>query len=54
MWREKERSSIWTVQAGSLRSLVGIKRIYRIPNARVLLCGVEVVIDEMCSPEVEM
>ena len=33
-WREKERSRIRGVQMDNLRGLLGIRRMYRIPNAR--------------------
>ena len=40
IWKEKERSSIGAVQTGNLRSLPGIRRMYKVPNARVReMCG---------------
>ena len=39
--KEKERSRIRAVQIENLRFLVGIKRMDRVPNARIReLCGV--------------
>ena len=39
--REKERSRIWAVQMDSIRGLLGIRRMDKVPNARIRqLCGV--------------
>ena len=35
IWREKERSRIWAVQMDNLRSLLGIRRMNKVPNARI-------------------
>ena len=35
MWREKERSRIRTVQMDNLRGLLHIRRMDKIPNARI-------------------
>ena len=41
LWKEKERSRIGAVQMENLRGLLGIKRMDRVPNARVKeLCEV--------------
>ena len=41
IWRENERSVIRTVQRDNLRGLLGVRRMDRIPNARIReLCGV--------------
>ena len=41
IWREIERSRIRVVQMDSLRSLIGIRRMDKFPNARIRqLCGV--------------
>ena len=40
IWREKERSRIKAVQMDNLRGLLGIRRIDKVPNARIWhLCG---------------
>ena len=40
MRKEKERSMIRDVQMDNLRALFGIKRVNRVPNARIReLCG---------------
>ena len=47
IWKEKERSRIKVVQMYNLRCLVGIRRVDKIPNARIRqLCGVTKVVDE--------
>ena len=39
--KEKERSTIRAIQMDNLRVLPGIRRMYRVPNARIReLCGV--------------
>ena len=41
LWKEKERSRVRTVQIDYFRGLLGIRRMDRIPNARIReLCGV--------------
>ena len=40
LWKEKERSRIRAVQIDNLKDLVGIRSMYRVPNARIKeLCG---------------
>ena len=40
IWREKERSRIKAVKIDNLRGLLGIRRMYKVPNARIRqLCG---------------
>ena len=47
LWKENERSRIRAVQMGNLRGLVGIRRMDRVPNARIKeLCGVMKRLDE--------
>ena len=41
MWKQKERSRIRAVQMDSLRSLLGIRRMDKVPSAWIKeLCGV--------------
>ena len=35
LWREKERSRIRNIQMDNLRGMLGIRRIDRVPNARI-------------------
>ena len=35
IWKEEERSRIRAVQMNKIRSLSGIRRIDRVPNARI-------------------
>ena len=35
LWKEKERSGIRDVQMDNLRGLLGIRRMDRLPNARI-------------------
>ena len=35
IWKEEERSRLRAVQMGNLRGLLGIKRMDRVPNARI-------------------
>ena len=35
LWKEKERSIVRAVQMDNLRGLLGIRRMDRIPNARI-------------------
>ena len=47
IYREKERSRIRAVQIENLRGLLGIKRMDKIPIARIKqLCGVSKSLDE--------
>ena len=47
LWKEKERSRIRAVQMDNLRGLLGIRRIYRVPNAWIReLCRVKKGLDE--------
>ena len=47
LWKEKQRSRITAVQMDSLRGLLGIRRIDRVPNIRIReLCGVTKGVDE--------
>ena len=47
IWREKEKSRINAVQMGNLRGLLGIRRIDKVPNARIRqLCWVTKAVDE--------
>ena len=54
IWREKERSRIWGVQMNNLRGLLGIRRLDKVPDARIRqLCGVTKGVDKKrCSPMV--
>ena len=47
LWKKMERSRIRTMQMDNLRGLLGIRMVYRVPNARIReLCGVTYVVDE--------
>ena len=47
LWLEKERFRIRAVQMDNLRGLLGIRRMDRVPNARIReLCGVTKGVDE--------
>ena len=47
IWKEKERSRIWAVQIGNLRGMLGIRRMDKVPNARIRqLCGVTKSVEE--------
>ena len=47
IWREKERSKVRDVQMDNLRKLLGIRRVDKVPNARIReLCGVKKGLDE--------
>ena len=47
IWKEKERSRIKTVQMDNLRGLLGVRRVDKIPNARIRqLCSVMKDVDE--------
>ena len=51
IWREKERSRIRAVQMDNLRDLLGIRRMDKVPNARIRKCevmkGMDKKIDEV-------
>ena len=48
LWREKERSKVRAVQMDNLRELLGIRRMDRVPNARIReLCRVRNGLDDM-------
>ena len=45
--KEREESRVMAVQMDNLRGLIGIRRMDRIPNARISeLCGVKKCLDE--------
>ena len=47
IWREKKRSRIWAVQVDNLIGLLGIRRMDKVPNARIRqLFGVKKVLEE--------
>ena len=47
LWREKEGCRMRAVQMDNLRGLLGIRRMDRVPNARIReLCGVRKGLDE--------
>ena len=47
IWREKERSRIRAVQMDNLRSLLGIRRMDKVPKVQIRqLCGVMKGVDE--------
>ena len=47
LWKEKERSRIRAVHMNNLRGLLSIRRMDRVPNARIReLCGVKKGVDE--------
>ena len=47
VWRENERSRIRSVQMDDFRGLLGIRRMDKVPNARIRqLCGVIKGVDE--------
>ena len=53
IWRKKERSRVRSVQKDNLRGLLGIRRMDRVPNARIReLCGVRNGIDEKIDERV--
>ena len=53
IWREKEGSRIRAVQMDNLRSLLGVRRIDTVPDARIReLCGVAEGIDERIGESV--
>ena len=47
IWKEEERARIRVVQMDKIRSLLGIRRMDRVPNARIReLCGMAKGVDE--------
>ena len=41
IWRENEKHTIKAIQMGTLRDLLGIRRMERVPNAQIReMCGV--------------
>ena len=47
LWQEKKRSRIRAVHMDNLRGFLGIRRMDKVPNARINeLCGVKKVLDE--------
>ena len=47
LWREKERTRIRAVQMDNLRGLLGVRRMDRVPDARIReLCGEKKGLDE--------
>ena len=47
LWKGKERSKISAVQIDNLKGLLGIRRVIRVPNARIReMCGVRKSLDE--------
>ena len=47
LWREKEKSRVRDVQMDNFRGLLGIRRMERVPNARIReLCRVKKYLDE--------
>ena len=53
IWREKERTRISAVQMGNLRGLLGIRRMNKVPNARIRqLCGMMKGVDKKIDEDV--
>ena len=53
LWREKERSRVRAVQMGNFRGLPGIRRMNKVPNARIWeLCRVKKGLDERIDEDV--
>ena len=53
IWKEKERSRIRAVQINSLRGLLGIRRMDKVPNAHIReLCGVTKRVDDRIDEDV--
>ena len=53
IWKEEERSRIRAVQMGKIRSLLDIRRMDRVPNARIRgLCGLAKGVDERIVEDV--
>ena len=52
IWKEEERSRIRAVQMDKIRCLLGIRRMDRVPNARIReLCGMAKGVDERIEGE---
>ena len=52
LWKEEERSRVRAVQMDNLRGLLGVRRMDRIPNARIReLCEVRKSLDERIDVE---
>ena len=53
IWMEEERSRIRAVQMDKIRSLLGIRRMGRVPNARIReSCGMAKGLDERIKKDV--
>ena len=53
IWKKEERSRIRAVQMDKIRSLLGIRRMDRVPNARIReLCGMAKGVDERIKEDV--
>ena len=53
IWREKERSIILAVHMDNLRGLLGIRRLGKVLNARIMqLCGMTKGVDEKMDERV--
>ena len=53
IWWEKERSRVRAVQMDNLRGLLGIRRMDKVPNARIRqLCGATKGVDEKIDERV--
>ena len=53
LWKEKERSRIRAEQMDNLRGLLGIRRVFRLPNARIReLCGATKGVDERVDEDI--
>ena len=53
IWKEEERARIRVVQMDKIRSLLGIRRMDRVPNARIReLCGMAKGVDERIEEDV--
>ena len=53
IWMEDERSRIRAVQMDKIRSFLGIRRVDRVPNARIReMCGMEKGGDEWIEEDV--
>ena len=47
IWREKEKSRIWAVQMDNQRSMLGIRKMDKVPNAQIRqLCRITKGVDE--------
>ena len=53
IWKEEEKSRIRAVQMNKIISLLGIRRMDRVPNARIReLCGMAKGVDERIKEDV--